>query len=205
MSGNVFFHSSVPAILRKVRPLSLVVLLFTASCLSLMTGILGWALHLQVTGNFHAIEPGYAYRSNTLGVDQLRSVVASFGIRTIINLRGASPGQSWYDSEKALAEKLRVSIINVAMQDDVAPSPETLAELLIALREAPRPLLIHCKSGADRTGLASALFEYEVMHHDAATSSEQLSFAYGHFPWLGSRTRAMDVAFWAFVGEGHSQ
>jgi hypothetical protein len=47
-----------------------------------------------------------------------------------------------------------------------------------------------------RTGLAAALFELTVMHKPAEIASGQLSFRYGHFPWLMSETDAMDKAFW---------
>jgi protein tyrosine/serine phosphatase len=79
------------------------------------------------------------------------------------------------------------------------PDPALLAHLLTALATAPTPLLIHCKDGADRTGLASALYELTVVHKSPAIADTQLSFRYGHFPWLTSHTGAMDRTFWQFV------
>ena len=38
------------------------------------------------------------------------------------------------------------------------PTRRELLVLIDTLRSCPYPLLIHCKSGADRTGLASALY-----------------------------------------------
>lgn len=130
----------------KIRPLFLLALLLAGTSLTLATGILGWALYLQATGNFHTIEPEYAYRSDTLGADHLRAIAATYGIRTIINLRGPSPGESWYDSEKAVADNLHVPMINIAMRDDEVPSPQTLDALLVALKDAPRP----CSSSASQ-------------------------------------------------------
>ncbi len=40
--------------------------------------------------NFREVDPGRFYRSGQLDGDQLREVVATFGIRTIVNLRGES-------------------------------------------------------------------------------------------------------------------
>lgn len=164
-----------------------------------LTGVGAWAGYLQLTGNFHVVEPGMAYRSNTLSHTQLVDVLRQNGIRTILNLRGTATGQSWYDGEAAAARQQGITLIDIPMRDDQHPDPELLGALVDALRNAKRPLLIHCKAGADRTGLASALFELLVMEKPAREAASQLSFAYGHFPWLGSRTRAMDDAFWALA------
>ena len=79
-----------------------------------------------------------------------------------------------------------------------ARSPQILA----IVHDAPKPLLIHCKSGADRAGLVSALYQYALAGAPAAEADRQLSLAYGHFPYLTSRSGAMDDSFWAFVYEG---
>jgi protein tyrosine/serine phosphatase len=61
------------------------------------------------------------------------------------------------------------------------------------MKDAPKPLLIHCKAGADRTSLASALYLHAVQNDRDA--EKQISIIYGHFPWLGSKTGAMDRSF----------
>jgi protein tyrosine/serine phosphatase len=74
-----------------------------------------------------------------------------------------------------------------------------VADLLAIMRRAPKPLLVHCKSGADRTGLVSALYRFAIEGKGADEADRQLTVLYGHFPYLASRTRAMDDSFWAFV------
>lgn len=74
-----------------------------------------------------------------------------------------------------------------------------VAQILDIVRRAPKPLLVHCMSGADRAGLVSALYEYAIAGESAAEADDQLSLAYGHFPYLTSRSGAMDDSFWAFV------
>ena len=76
-------------------------------------------------------------------------------------------------------------------------------QLLVLMQIAPKPLLIHCQGGADRSGLAAAIFEYAAMLRPPEQSAEQLSLWYGHFPYLWSRTGAMDDSFSAFVRSGH--
>jgi protein tyrosine/serine phosphatase len=72
-----------------------------------------------------------------------------------------------------------------------------VADLVEALRDAPKPLLIHCRAGSDRTGLASALYvaSHGGTYRDAC---EQLSLYYGHFPYFGSKSVAMDVTLERF-------
>ncbi|MBK8025175.1 MAG: tyrosine-protein phosphatase [Chloroflexi bacterium] len=61
----------------------------------------------------------------------------------------------------------------------------------------PKPTLIHCKAGADRTGLAAALF---LMSQGTSfdQAAQQLSLKYFHFPWLGSPSVAMDQTLNAY-------
>jgi undecaprenyl-diphosphatase len=70
--------------------------------------------------------------------------------------------------------------------------------LLHIVETAPKPVLIHCNAGADRTGLVAAL--YQVEHGVApAQAAKELSLHYGHFPYLWSKTDAMDRSFAVFV------
>jgi protein tyrosine/serine phosphatase len=68
--------------------------------------------------------------------------------------------------------------------------------LLAILNAADKPLLIHCQSGADRSGLAAALYLAAIARHGEAAAKDQLSFRYGHIglPHLSS-AYAMDRAW----------
>jgi protein tyrosine/serine phosphatase len=61
------------------------------------------------------------------------------------------------------------------------------------MRDAPKPILIHCQAGADRTGLVSVLYLQQIAGIDEETAEEQLSVRFGHIgiPYLSS-TFAMD-------------
>jgi len=158
-------------------------------------GMALWAGYLQLTGNIHEVEPGVLYRSAQLAPDRLDSLIQARHIRTVLNLRGAFPGKPWYEAEVAAVHDAGAEIISLPMSANRQPDAALLASLRHALRTAPRPILIHCNSGADRTGLASALFELFEEGKPAAEADNQLSFRYGHFPWLISRTGAMDRTF----------
>ena len=66
-------------------------------------------------------------------------------------------------------------------------------QLVAIMRDAPKPILIHCKAGADRTGLATALYLSRVALLSEKEAESQLSIRYGHvgIPYL-SATYAMD-------------
>src|SRR5205085_4891759 len=155
---------------------------------------------IQYQGNFHTVKEGAFYRSAQLSKDELHSAIREHKIRSVLNLRGAHPGQAWYDEELAVSQPLGVAHYDYSLSAHRFVTGQQISELLGILRDAPKPLLVHCKSGADRTGLVSALYRYAVEHADAADADRQLSLAYGHFPYLTSRSGAMDDSFWAFVG-----
>jgi len=156
---------------------------------------------VQYHGNFHAVSEGAFYRSAQLGKDDLEKAVRDHGIRAILNLRGAHPGEAWYDDEVALSKALGVAHFDYGLSAYRFVTERQIVDVLRIVDDAPKPLLVHCKSGADRTGLVSALYRFAVEGKDADEADRQLTLIYGHFPYLTSRTRAMDDSFWTFVGE----
>ncbi|MDF2117927.1 tyrosine-protein phosphatase [Roseiarcaceae bacterium H3SJ34-1] len=165
------------------------------AAMGVAAGMALWAGYLQLTGNIHEVEPGVLYRSAQLAPDRLDSVIQGRHIRTVLNLRGAFPGKRWYEAEAAAVRDAGAQFISLPMSANTQPDAALLASLVQTLRTAPRPILIHGNSGADRTGLASALFELLEEGKPATEADNQLSFRYGHFPWLTSRTGAMDRTF----------
>ena len=155
----------------------------------------GWAGYLRLSGNFHPIEDGVAYRSGQLRGDQFLDRIRANGIRTIINLRGNNAGQSWYDDEIKASAATGVGHVDFAISAGRELTDDQVSQLADVLRNAARPLLIHCEAGADRSGLTAALYQLLIAGRSAAEAGQQLSFRYGHFPWLGSRTVAMDNTF----------
>lgn len=148
-------------------------------------GILGgacaaYAGFLQVTGNFHSVIDGQIYRSAQPTSAELASYIQRHGIKTVINLRGTHPGSAWYDDEVTTAESLGVRHIDFGMSARKAVSPEKAQRLVELMASAPKPILIHCLSGSDRSGLAAALYVRKIAGLDEAQADGQLSFYYGH-------------------------
>ncbi len=155
---------------------------------------------IQYQGNFHTVEEGAFYRSAQLSKDELQSAIRQHKIRSVLNLRGAHPGQAWYDEEVALSQALGVAHYDYGLSARRFVTRQQIGEVLGVIRNAPKPLLVHCKSGADRAGLVSALYRFAAEGVSAEQADRELSLVYGHFPYLTSRSRAMDDSFWAFVG-----
>jgi protein tyrosine/serine phosphatase len=127
--------------------------------------------------NFDEIAPG-VYRSNHPNHTRFESY-AKLHIKTVLNLRGVAQ-QPHYLFEEESCEKLGMTLVNVQMAARRAPRRDELCDLLDAFATMERPFLMHCKSGADRTGLAAAI--YLMVHEGAtlATAKQQLSFRYIH-------------------------
>ena len=168
----------------------------------LIAGSIGsyWGV-VQYHGNFHTVSQGAFYRSAQLAKDELEKAVRDHGIRAILNLRGAHPVEACYDDEVAVSQALCVAHYDYGLSAYRVVTGEQITEVLGIMRHAPKPLLVHCKSGADRAGLVSALYRFAVEGKNADEADRQLTLIYGHFPYFTSRTRAMDDSFWAFVGK----
>lgn len=108
---------------------------------------------IQYAGNIHIVEDGTLYRSSQLGKTQLEQVIKRYGIKSILNLRGNGAGHPWYDNEIAISKSFDVEHFDYAISASRIVTPAQISDLLKIAREAPKPLLIHCQAGADRTGL----------------------------------------------------
>jgi protein tyrosine/serine phosphatase len=160
---------------------------------------------IQYQGNFHAVKEGAFYRSAQLNKNELQSAIRDHNIRSVLNLRGAHPGQTWYDEELAVSQALGVAHYDYSLSSHRFVTRQQIGEVLGIVRDAPKPLLVHCKAGADRTGLISALYRFAGEGENADQADRELSLVYGHFPYLTSRSKAMDDSFWAFVSPAHGE
>lgn len=132
--------------------------------------------------NFHAVQTGTLYRCSQLSSQRLKRYIKRLGIKTIINLRGTNQNKQWWRDEYALAKDFNLHFYNIAMNSKTLPSKENLLKLLSIYENAPRPILLHCYSGSDRTGEASALWVIEQQKKTRAEALKHLAFRYGHIP-----------------------
>lgn len=125
------------------------------------------------------VAPG-VWRSNQPGpLDIAR--FSAMGIQRVVNLRGASDrGPYLYEAAACRAEGLE--LIDLPLISRKAPDRAMLLALVDLLTELEPPVVLHCKSGADRTGLAVALWRILRQGDNVAEASRALSWLHGHNP-----------------------
>lgn len=159
---------------------------------------IAWASYFFLYGNFHKVDKD-VYRSAQLFSFNLPYYIEEHNIQSILNLRKTrkAKNKDWYKDEVRIAKEMGVVRYDYPIGDREEINIEDMNKIVQIIKDAPKPLLVHCKAGADRTSLASALYLYAVKNDKNA--EKQISILYGHFPWLGSKTVAMDKSFETYV------
>jgi undecaprenyl-diphosphatase len=153
----------------------------------------GYVLAVNLQGNFHPITPGEAYRSGQPDDHMLAQYKEQYKIKSVLNLRGSHPGESWYEEELAASTRLNLVHYDVSLSASSELKDAEVRQLMDIFRTAPRPILIHCQAGADRSGLVAAMWKVAVNKMPKAEARKQLSLWYGHLA-VGEK-RAMDSFF----------
>lgn len=133
----------------------------------------------KIIDNFHAVEKGLLYRSKQLSCKKLRAYVERFNIKTIINLRGKNKSALWWHQEKKCVQELGIKFFNIASNASRPSTKHEICQILSLYDHAPKPILIHCYSGSDRTGEAAALWCLDQQNNRKA-ACKQLSWRFGH-------------------------
>ncbi len=141
--------------------------------------------------NVAEVVPGKLYRCNHPSPGRLARLTRKLGLVTLVNLRGHRKCGSDALSRDA-ASQLGLVHIDMAFESRGAPHRERILRFAEIYRTLKTPALMHCKSGADRAGLASAL---AIMFEGGKSTDalNQLSLRFGHFS--GSKTGILDAFF----------
>ena len=151
--------------------------------------------------NFAEVIPGRLYRSNHPTPATLAVLVRRYGVRTVVNLRGDKPNGSTALTLDA-AGRLGLAHEFLAFESRGAPHRDRILRFHDLYRRMETPALIHCKSGADRAGLAAGL----ALLFEGATAADalrQLSWRFGHFS--ASRSGVLDAFFVAYATQGEGR
>lgn len=121
------------------------------------------------------------WRSNQPAPADVRTA-AKLGIKTIVNLRGPRSDGAWR-LEKEACDSLGIRLIDCRIYSRHVPDIEFIRNFKALFDVLELPALIHCKSGADRTGIVSAL--YLLMQKQASVDEAltMLSHKYLHAPY----------------------
>lgn len=131
--------------------------------------------------NFYEMAPG-VYRSNQPNHDRWVEY-QKLGLRTVINLRGRNLNSPPYEFERESLDQLGIRMVNIALGARSAPPKASILTLLETFQTIEKPFLMHCKSGADRAGLASVLYMLLIEKAPIAEARKMLSFRFLHIKW----------------------
>jgi protein tyrosine phosphatase (PTP) superfamily phosphohydrolase (DUF442 family) len=133
--------------------------------------------------NFHAVNT-QIYRGGQPSPEAMRRL-ADAGFKTILDLR--EDDQRGKD-EKKLVKSLGMHYINVPMKGMKKPEDKQISKALKVLHdEHSGPVFIHCKRGADRTGVVLACYRMEHDnwdHQQALSEARQLGMSWYQIPLI---------------------
>ncbi len=159
------------------------------------------AVFRLIWGNLSVVAPGKLYRCNHPTPQRLRRMQRTLGIRTVINLRGKTQSGSDALSRDA-AHRLGLEFHDMALESRGAPQVDRILRIHHIFETMQGPAIVHCKSGADRAGIAAALW---VLLHggSAADALKQLSWRFGHIKQ--ARTGILDAFILRYQREGEGR
>ena len=135
-------------------------------------------------GNFGVVESQRVYRSAQPDAD-LRRLIARYHLASVLNLRGGSPDDRWYNDEVRATHDSEIDFYDLPISATRRPLRRELLILLDLFDRCRYPLLIHCKSGSDRTGLATALYLMSKKGEPPEQAKGAFSLRFGHVPLFG--------------------
>ena len=130
--------------------------------------------------NLSKVDEG-VYRSAQLTPWKLKKLIKKYNLKTVINLRGNNKNYL-YQKEREICEKMGVEYYTISL---LSRSPhkirkEELEKLIFLLQNAKKPLLFHCKAGADRSGFTAVLYHILNGKDKFEAIRKELKLKYGY-------------------------
>ena len=152
--------------------------------------------------NMHQVDRDM-WRSNQPTPRRIKQA-AKLGIKTVINLRGPRSDGGWRLEAEACARH-GLQLVDFTVRSRAAPDKQMLHDTKALFDKIDSPALLHCKSGADRAGLMSALYLLMQKNRPVSEAAQQLSFRYLHVKQ--AKTGLLDAflaAYAPYQSEGKS-
>ncbi len=183
MFGKLMLPAPIPALWRAWR-VSSWLLTVTFVCVWLVLNI--ELVRVVLLANTHTVVPRKVYRSAQLSPQALEQFVREHGIRTVVNLRGCCDPLDWYRDECRVSQQLGISHEDVSFSAYRFPPKHEVRDLLAILDRAEHPILLHCRRGSDRTGVAAAMVRLLEPSGSLDHARRQLHPRFGHIPFGGT-------------------
>ena len=151
--------------------------------LALAVAVLPEICRVTMGPNFHTVIEQRLFRAAQPSGTSLANYIHTYGIRTVINLRGPNRGEDWFEEEERVTQRCDVSFVSVNMSASDKPQEQNLRKLIETFDHCNAPILVHCTSGSDRSGFASVCYLLLKTETSLTVARSQLSLRYGHFPW----------------------
>ncbi len=143
----------------------------------------------------------HAWRSNQPSPERIAEF-ADMGVRTILNLRGPSAFAVYLFEQEACAAH-GITLIDFEIEAYSLDEPARYLALLDLFERAEKPLVMHCKSGADRSGLAAAFYLIDQEGVPPREAMGQLALKYAHRK--RSRAGILDALLAAYARDHERQ
>ncbi len=135
----------------------------------------------QVITNFDEVEPGF-YRSGCL-LNNSYPYLKEAGIKTVINF---IDHKSQVKKETEKLKELGIEEISIPWNGFDYPKDEDVQKFIQIVKDpAKHPVLIHCKRGAERTGLMVACYRVAVNGWGADRAYEEMKAHSFRGVWYG--------------------
>ncbi|MBX3459107.1 MAG: tyrosine-protein phosphatase [Planctomycetes bacterium] len=150
--------------------------------------VVAWLLTQFAGTNAHEVQPQQWYRAAQMSERQLTDYIHKHEIKTVLRLIGTDDGNTEsYQSDTNATQKTGARLVVTKLPTSRLPHRSELASLFQALdrlaaNPAERPVLVHCKHGADRTGLVTVIWLHDYQGVSFEEARGHLAFLpYGHF------------------------
>lgn len=140
--------------------------------------------------NFHVVEEGRFYRTGQMSVEQFRETIEKYEIQTVMRLNGGGP--SYLETYQPVVE-YGLDFVHLPLSANRYPRKDELLGLWEAFETIEYPVLVHCRAGADRTGMASTIYVLQTTGDYDEAWGQLDFFPYLHLGWFG--TDAIDEVF----------
>jgi len=130
--------------------------------------------------NFYEVDKE-VFRSAQLTPWKLKKIIKKYKIKTIINLRGNNKNYL-YKKEEEICKKFEIDYYKVSL---LSRNPHTirrseLEKLISIFKSAKKPILFHCKAGADRSGFSAVLWHILQGKNKYWAIKKELRFKYAY-------------------------
>jgi protein tyrosine/serine phosphatase len=148
--------------------------------------------------NLHRISDEM-YRANQPSPEHIAGYAKELGLKTILNLRGASP-KGYYLLEREACERNGIALVDFQVMSRELPTAEAIMAAKRLFDSIAYPALMHCKSGADRAGIMSVLYQHFRRGQPIGQAIHMLDSKYLHIKQ--GKTGVLDYLFESYLRVG---